>query len=312
MTAEILGFGRPPQDALMSLRSLVPETAMTAELLGTERNSHAVQISKDGLLLTTGYSVLEASQVLLTNRRDESSEAIVLAQDFDSGLALLKLQTAIGLHYLETASIHSLNEGDELQILACDEKNAIPVELCTIDEYSGRWEYLLEQALYTVPLYERWSGAALLNSDNKLCGIGSLALGIRNREGHFEPGNMFVPVDLVMPHIEHLLRHGKKPGALRPWLGTLIEESNGEIQVVGIYHGAPAALAGVRPGDIINRVNGEKVSSVAGFLKTVWKQGKAGSEVTITLGTGKDARDVVIVSTDRNSFFAQHAAGTLN
>ena len=91
----------------MSLRSLVPETAMTAELLGTERNSHAVQISKDGLLLTTGYSVLEASQVLLTNRRDESSEAIVLAQDFDSGLALLKLQTAIGLHYLETASIHS-------------------------------------------------------------------------------------------------------------------------------------------------------------------------------------------------------------
>jgi serine protease Do len=312
MSADILEFGRPPQDALMALRSIVPETAMTAELLGTERNSHAVQVSPDGLLLTVGYSVLEASQVLLTNRRGETSEAIILAQDFDSGIALLMPQSKIGLHHLETTTIHTLSEGDELQILTSDEPQPIPVELAAMEEYSGRWEYLLDKALYTVPLYERWSGAALVNRQNQLCGLGSLALGIRNREGHIEPGNLFIPVDLVMPHIEYLLQHGKKPGGLRPWLGTLVEEHNSEIYVVGIYHGAPAALAGVRPGDVIAAVNNEKPRSVTEFLRTVWRQGEAGTEIRLTLNSGKETREATLESTDRNSFFTRHAAGTLN
>ena len=52
MSATILPFVRPPHDALMAVRSLVPDTALTAELLGTERSSHAVQeayLGSDGV-----------------------------------------------------------------------------------------------------------------------------------------------------------------------------------------------------------------------------------------------------------------------
>jgi len=296
----------------MALHALVPETAMTSELLGTERNSHAVQISQDGLLLTVGYSVMEASEIWLTNRKGQTTEAILLAQDYDSGLALLRPLSPIGLLTLETATTDKLHEGQELSVLASNEKELIPVDLFAVEEFAGRWEYVLDRGLFTFPLYERWSGAALLDSAGKLVGLGSLALGMRNPEGEVEPGNLFIPVELVMPHIEHLRDHGQKPGTLRPWLGTLVEEHDSELYVVGLYHGAPAARAGIKPGEIILSVARQPVTSMAGFFRSIWHYGPAGTAIPLTLSDGNKTREVVLDTTDRNSFFMQHAAGLLN
>ncbi len=312
MSATILPFARPPQDALMSLHSKIPDTAMTAELLGTERNAHAVQVTSSGLLLTVGYSVMEADEVWLTNRKGQTTEAIVLAQDYDSGLALLKPTASIGLHHLETVAADTLTVGSTLSVLGSGDREPQPVTLHAFSEFAGRWEYLLEHACYTLPLYERWSGAALLNDEGKLCGLGSLALGLRSRKGEIEPGNLFIPVDLVMPHLEYMQLHGQKPGTLRPWLGTLIEEHESEIYVVGLYQGAPAERAGLRPGDIILSVDRQPVSTMAGFFRTVWRYGPAGTAIPLTVSDGKDTRDVVLDTVDRTSFFMQHAAGTIN
>lgn len=312
MSAKILPFVRPAQDALMMLHSRIPETAMTAELLGVERNAHAVQVTPGGLLLTVGYSVMEADEVWVTNRKGQTSEAIVLAQDYDSGLALLKPVVPLGLHHLDTVSSDDLQPGAALSVLGAGDRTPQPVTLHATDEFAGRWEYLLERAFYTLPLYERWSGAALLTADGKLCGIGSLALGIRGPAGDIEPGNLFIPVDLVMPHLEHMQLHGQKPGKLRPWLGTLIEEHDSEIYVVGLYQGAPAARAGLRPGDIILSVDRQPVSTMAGFFRSVWRYGPAGTAIPLTVSDGNDTRDVVLDTTDRSSFFLQHAHGVFN
>ena len=312
MSATILPFVRPPHDALMAVRSLVPDTALTAELLGTERSSHAVQVTADGLLLTVGYSVLEAAEVWLTNRKGQTTEAIVLAQDYDSGIALLKPLTPIGLHHLATAGIGELQPGNDLHIVAANDKEIHKVGLHALDEFAGRWEYLLDTALYTQPLYERWSGAALLNDDGALVGIGSLALGLRSPTGQMEPGNLFIPVELVMPHLEHMKLHGQRPGKMRPWLGAMVEEYNREVHVVGIYHNAPAAKAGLRPGDIILSVDQKPVHSMASFFRTVWQYGPAGSPLPLTLSDGTDKREVVLATTDRDSFFMQYAANLIN
>lgn len=312
MSAQILPFVRPPQDALMSLHSKIPDTAMTAELLGTERTAHAVQVTPGGLLLTVGYSVMEADEVWLTNRKGQTAEAIVLAQDYDSGLALLKPTVALGMHHLETAPIDTLKAGAKLHVLGVGDKDPQPVTLHAVAEFAGRWEYLLEKACYTLPLYERWSGAALLNAEGQLCGLGSLALGIRAAGKEVEPGNLFIPVDLVMPHLEHMQLHGQKPGKLRPWLGALVEEHDSEIYVVGLYHGAPAARAGLRPGDIIVSVDRQPVNTMAGFFRTIWRYGPAGTAIPLTVTDGKDKRDVVLDTVDRSSFFMQHAASTIN
>src|SRR5260221_5213490 len=44
-------------------------------------------------------------------------------------------------------------------------------------EFAGNWEYLLDEALFTAPPHPAWSGAALINREGKLVGVGSLIVG---------------------------------------------------------------------------------------------------------------------------------------
>lgn len=295
----------------MALHSHIPESALTAGLLGTDRRGHAIQINAEGLLLTAGYSVLEANEVWLTNSQGRSSAAIVLAQDYDSGIALLKPMQPLGQTFIDTAPLNSLSIGGDATVIT---SNATPMSatVFAIEEFVGRWEYLLDEAIYTVPLCEQWSGAGLLNADGKLVGIGSLALGLSSGEGDIIPGNLFIPTELIMPHVNYLREHGEMPGARRPWLGLLTEEQDSELQVMGVYHDAPAANAGIRPGDVILSVGSEPVSSMPGFFRSLWHYGPAGSNIPLTLKAGDGSREVVLKTIDRNVFFSQHEAGPLN
>lgn len=292
----------------MALRSYVPDTAMTADLLGTERMSHAIQVTEDGLLLTAGYSVLEANEILITNHRGKSAEGIVIAQDYDSGIALVRPMSSLGLSHFPTAALNTISIGDKLEIISSDE-DPMQARIVSLDEFAGRWEYLLDSAIYTLPLCEHWSGAGLLNARGELVGLGSLALGLSENGEEPVPGNLFIPVELVMPHLDYLSMHGELPGSKRPWLGMLVEEMDSELHVVGIYNDAPAAAAGIRPGDVILSVGNQPVASLPGFFRTLWHFGPAGTEIPILL---KDGRELLLKTTDRNSFFTRHETTTLN
>ena len=307
MSATVIPFERPRNEAVMSVRSLIPETAMTADFLGTERESHAIQVSPDGLMLTVGYSVMEANEVWITNRKGQTTEGIVLSLDHDSGIALLRPTTSLGTAYLDTDSADTINIGDRAEILTSDNSKAMDAAIFAKEEYAGRWEYLLDEAFYTVPLCDHWSGAGLVNKHGKLCGLGSLALGLKGPTGDVVPGNLFIPTDLVMPHIHHMKQYGQKPGSRRPWLGTLVEEYESQLCVVGLYLGAPAAAAGIETGDIILSVDSQPVSSMAGFFRTIWHYGPAGSKIPLTLSDGEKTREVVLDTIDRNSFFIQQS-----
>ena len=53
-------------DGIVSLRSQVPEDALTASVLGTERAGHGVVIGDDGLVVTIGYLITEAETLWMT------------------------------------------------------------------------------------------------------------------------------------------------------------------------------------------------------------------------------------------------------
>lgn len=312
MSATIIPFELPKNEAVMSVRSLIPDTAMTAEMLGTERNSHALQVSPDGLMLTVGYAVMEASEIWISNRKGQTSEGIILAHDYDSGIALIRPTASLGSAFLETDAAASVNIGDRISIVTSENSKAMDGAVFAKEEYAGRWEYLLDEAFYTVPLCEHWSGAGLLNKEGKLCGIGSLALGLKGPTGDIVPGNLFIPTELVIPYLDYMSENGQKPGPLRPWLGTLVEEHEAKLCVVGLYMGAPAANAGIRTGDVILSVASQPVSSMAGFFRTLWHYGQAGSRIPLTINDGESTKEVILDTIDRNSFFIQQSHNMFN
>ena len=73
--------------AVVSITAHVPEDAMSAGLLGTERVGHGVRIRDDGLIATIGYVVHEAENLWIGSA-ETVVPGFVIGYDFDSGLAL--------------------------------------------------------------------------------------------------------------------------------------------------------------------------------------------------------------------------------
>src|SRR5690606_16010803 len=180
-----------------------------------------------------------------------------------------------------------------------------------VGEFAGRWEYLIDESIYTVPACDNWSGAALMDMHGGLIGVGSLFLEL---PGGGKPvyGNLFVPVSLIAPHIDDLCLHGTRRTAPIPWMGWMVQEHKGALLVVGIYPGGPAGRAGVRVEDVVTAVNGAAVASMSELFRTVRAAGAAGCEGVATIRNDAGARDVRVQTTDRNAVFQALESGPID
>src|SRR5574340_679050 len=77
-------------DAVVSLRSEIPEDAFTASILGTERTGSGVVIRDDGLVLTIGYLITEAESIWLATNRGSVVAGHPLAYDAATGFGLVQ------------------------------------------------------------------------------------------------------------------------------------------------------------------------------------------------------------------------------
>src|SRR3972149_3760749 len=68
---------------------------------------------------------------------------------------------------------------------------------------------MIDGGIFTAPPRFEHSGAALLDADGKLVGIGSLWVSDALEIGAAFPGNMFVPIDLLKPLLDDLLANGR-------------------------------------------------------------------------------------------------------
>ena len=76
--------------AIVGVHAEVPITARTAAALGTERQGSGVVIGADGLILTIGYLILEASRVEVTFADGETVPVNIVAYDHNTGFGLLR------------------------------------------------------------------------------------------------------------------------------------------------------------------------------------------------------------------------------
>ena len=146
--------------------------------------------------------------------------------------------------------------------------------------FTGNWEYQLDSAIYTSPPTLNWSGAALIDRDGKLIGIGSLIVREATDGEPKIPGNVFVPIDLLKPILTDLVREGHRTGPARPWLGVSADEIQGRVLVTRVSPDGPADQAGLQPGDIILAVGSDVVRSQSEFYQRLWTRGSAGDEIT--------------------------------
>jgi S1-C subfamily serine protease len=289
-------------DSVVALRAEVPDDAFTAPFLGTDRMGNGVVIRDDGLVLTIGYLITEAATVWLTANDGSVVAGHPLAYDFATGLGLVLPLGRLGLPAVQRGSVAALAPDDDVYVLGHGGRaHALKATVFAKREFSGFWEYLLDTALFTTPPHPEWSGAALLDEDGRLVGIGSLLLQ-ENAGDETVEGNMFVPVDLLEPILDDLVRTGRSAVPPRPWLGIYTADREGRLVVNGLAAGGPAERAGVHAGDLVVAVGAERVASLGDFFRQMWRLGPAGTEIPLTLARAGAPVYVRVPSGDRNDF----------
>jgi S1-C subfamily serine protease len=289
-------------DAVVLVRSEIPEDAFTASILGTERAGNGVVISENGLVLTIGYLITEASVIWLATNKGTVVGGYPMAYDQATGFGLVQPLGKLGVKPIERGSASSIRVGENVVVAGHGGRaHALKATVFARREFAGYWEYVLDEALFTAPAHPQWGGSALIGADGKLAGIGSLLVQEKIDAGTIQ-GNMIVPIDLLAPILDDMTKTGRANRAPHPWLGMYATEAGERLVIAGLAPGAPAERAGVRVGDAVIEVGGEKPKSLADLWRKVWAHGAPGAIVPLKLARSGKMLQLSLTSADRADF----------
>lgn len=290
-------------NSVVRLNAEVPADARTASFLGTHRRGTGIVIDDGGLVLTIGYLILEAMAVTVTSADGYPVPAKIVAYDYDTGFGLVRATEPLNRPSVRLGDSAAVNAGEQVLIVAQPGLGAtVPSQVVDVRRFTGYWEYLLDDALFVSPAHPEWQGAALININGELLGVGSLFADDAQRRPERQPGNMFVPVDALKPILGDLLTEGRSASSDRPWLGVFTSDARGFVVVTFVAPDGPAAEAGLRPGDVVLEVGGKRVSTMADFFRSIWDQGKPGVKVPLTLARDNQVTRIDVTSADRHRY----------
>lgn len=287
---------------VVGVHAIIPPDAFTAETLGTERAGHGVFI-RDGVVLTIGYLVTEAETVWLHLADGRVVAGHVLGYDQETGFGLVQALARLDAPVLPIGSSGAASLGERVVVAgAGGRQRSVAARIIAKQEFAGYWEYVLDEAIFTAPAHPNWGGTAVIGPAGDLIGIGSLQLQQAREQGPDEHLNMVVPIDLLKPIVDDLVRFGRPNRPPRPWLGLYATEVEDKVVVVGLASRGPAQQADIRTGDIVIGVAGTEVSDLAGLFRGVWSRGVAGVEVPLTIYRDGNTFEVRVKSGDRARF----------
>ena len=286
--------------AVVRIKTYINPDGRTIDNLGAERDGSGIVIDDDGLILTIGYLMVEAHTAEAITNDGRRIPATVIGYDNDTGFGLLKAVAPLKVRSMPFGKSADLTVGEPVLAASFGGRDGIaPAFVVSRREFAGSWEYLIDGAIYTAPAHSHWSGAALINRDGKLVGVGSLIIGDAPGNGGGTPGNMYVPTDLLMPILADLIANGSGGGNPKPWIGITTQPSREGLLVSRVTPNSPAEKAGLRRGDLITNVAGDAPKTLPDFYRKLWSIGDAGATVPLDVERDGQRQHINVQSINR-------------
>ena len=285
--------------SMVGLQASIPADAFTAPILGERRGGSGIVIRDSGLVLTIGYLITEADEIWLTDWLGRVTPGYPLAVDQATGFGLVQPLGQMEAPALPLGSSAVAAIGDPVVMASGGDHDPVQAEIVAKREFSGPWEYLLDEAIYTAPAHPFWGGAGLLSHRGELIGVGSLHL---EQEGESEAPselNMVVPIDLLKPVLDDMAKFGRSATPPRPWLGLYCADHRGRIVVAGVVTGGPGDRADVRRGDEIVALADTPVENSASLYRKLWAIGPAGVDVALRIERDGETLHLGVKTVDR-------------
>jgi len=234
-----------------------------------------VIVDQRGLIVTNNHVVGDAKEVevRLSNRTKFIGQ--VIGRDPDTDLAIVQItpdrdlptvpfgdssKVRVGQWVLAVGNPFALDRTVTLGVVSGLERDAVRL---------SRYEAFIQTDASINPGN---SGGPLFNLNGEVIGINTAIINFAQGIGFAIPSNMVLQV------VDQLRSRGK---VVRGWLGVGIQEVTPELAgkfsiketdgvlVNDVFENEPASRAGVRPGDIISKVNGLSIETPSGLSRAV-------------------------------------------
>ncbi|KOF53494.1 MULTISPECIES: DegQ family serine endoprotease [unclassified Achromobacter] len=259
-------------------------------------------ISDDGYILTNNHVVSDATDIYVTLTDGREFKAKVIGTDERTDVALIKID-AKGMTPLVIGDPKTLKKGQWVLAIGSPfglDSTVTAGIVSAIGRDTGEYLPFIQTDVAVNPGN---SGGPLIDLDGDVVGINSQII---SRSGGFMGISLAIPIDEAMRVVEQLRTTGK---VTRGRVGVQIGEVGKEVAdaiglpkaegalVSSVEQDGPADEAGVQPGDVILKFNGETIKRwsdlprIVGETKPgtratmeVWRKGKT---VTLTVKVGE-------------------------
>ena len=227
-------FARHLLQTVVSLHVSVPRTHPSARILGNERMGSGVVIDPAGLILTVNYVVMGARRIRVTLTTGRRLDARLVAQDFESGLAVLRVASA-GLTAATLGSSEQVRLGTPVFAIGAQgptERRVASGLVTDLGEFDAYWEYLLDRGIVSSAANPGFGGGPLFDLSGAVVGVVSLNLEGIGRE------SLAIPVEHFTRHRRELLAHGRVTSRPpRAWIGVFPHPVEEGLVVAGLVPG---------------------------------------------------------------------------
>ncbi len=272
----------PAIQRILGVQGIIVPTQRLERSLGS-----GVLVREDGLILTNQHVIEGADdiQVLLADGREYAAQ--IIGVDVDTDLAVLRIPVS-DLPYLRLDAPAALDVGDI--VLAIGNpfglSQTVTQGIVSALQRTGSPEAPLARFIQTdAAINEGNSGGALINAQGELVGINvSTLTGVQ----HIQGISFAIPSNLARQVLQEILQFGH---VRRGWLGieadlnypALLAQNNAlpmGIRVIRVVKGSPAEKAGIRPGDVLRKIDQQQVDARSNILAYIAAR-KPGSTVSL-------------------------------
>jgi S1-C subfamily serine protease len=285
--------------SVVNIHATVPRQHPSARILGDERMGSGLIVDAAGLILTMNYVVMGASTVDVAPLKGRRMRGEVVAQDFEVGLALLRVKRQ-GLPAATLAAGPGPERGDAVVAVASSGVQEVRVSggiVTYVGEFEEYWEYLLERGIVSTASNPGFGGGGLFNLAGRAVGVLSLNLNEVARS------SLAIPVDFYRDHADELLRYGRVVSRpRRAWLGVFAHALEDGVVIASLVPGGPGDKGGLREGDMIVSLNAQEVSTRREFYLSLWRH-EPGERLTFEIMRDNAVRRLELAGGDRAEFF---------
>jgi serine protease Do len=223
-------------------------------------------IDPSGLIVTNNHVVGHADRIVVSLTNGTRLPAKVIGNDELTDVALIRVEATGPLPAVSFGDSRQVEVGD--WVLAAGNPfglgGSVTAGIISArgrDLGSGPFDNFLQ---LDAPINPGNSGGPIFNMDGQVIAISTA---IVSPSGGSVGIGFATPSELLIP-IVNQLRAGN--GHIeRGWLGVSVEDSRNGVTVASVERTSPAGRAGVRPGDMILAVNGERIETSRGLIRTV-------------------------------------------